>query len=1066
MNLIKTSIKRPLTIIMVFLVVILFGGIGYTRMPADLMPKMDIPVLTIQTMWQGAGPEDVDEQISKKIDEKVSAVSKVKQTQTISQESVSFVVVQFDYGTDVDKVLNDVKSKVDDVQSQLPDGVEKSKVLKIDINAGAIASLVVTSDKSSDDIMKYAEDVIQNKIKAQDGVTSADIKGGENSEVNIIADPAVLSSYNVSLSTIKSTLANSNKTFPYGTITEGENKVTLRGMDQLRSLEDIKQIQIQTNKGQSVRLDQICDVQFGAKDKEDIYRYNGKESLVLDVNKQQDANTLAVMEDVKKAVAELNKSNSEYKITIVNDSSEYIKTSIENVLTEIFTAAIISFLVILVFLKNIRASLVVSLAIPTSIIGTIAVLYFTGETINIVTLSSLVISVGLVVDNSIVVIENIFKYKNNKKLTNEEATFHGTTTVSSAIIGSTLTIICVFLPILFTDGLTKIMFGALAKTIISALAISLIAAITIVPSVFNKLSGGKSSGKMKEKPSPIFDKISEGYKNLIDKSLKHKKIVVLLSTALFVLSIFGARFIGMDFMPASDKGKLSISITLPEGLDLKPSDYYVAMAEEKISDIPEIKTVITSLITSGTSVNSGNKASIHVELVPKEERKLSTAKVQEEIKARMATVPDCKVAVTMDSGFGGGGSSGGSDLALTLKGADLDTLDVLANQIKDKLGDINGLQNIETSIADTTQEAQFKIDKQKANKYGVNTGSIGSILNTAIGGKSVTTAKINDYDVDVNLKFKNDSINNIEDIKQIKIPNNKGQEIPLGNIVDIKMANGLKKISRNDGDYAISITASLKGIDTGTASKKAMEVVNQLNLPKDYEVSFGGNTQNMNESMSGLAYAILIAIVLVYMVMVAQFESFSKPLIIMSCIPYAFVGVVAALLITRISLSIVGMLGVVLLVGIVVNHGIVMIDYIEQLRRASENMPLDEIVAKGAAIRLRPVLMTVLTAALGMVPTALALHEGGEMMQPLAVVIIGGLIVSTLVTLILIPVIYMIFDNWEKKFGKKIHKFTEAISVKYENFKAEKVRPKFSKILNDDIEPKVIDSNENIDLKK
>lgn len=1059
---IKTSIKRPLTIIMVFLILIMFGAIGYTRMPADLMPKMDIPVLTIQTMWQGAGPEDVDEQISKKIDEKVSAVSKVKETQTISQESVSFVVVQFEYGTNVNDVLNDVKSKVDDLQEQLPDGVERSKVLKIDINAGAISNLVVTSDKSSDDIMKYAEDVVQNKIKAQDGVTSADIKGGQNSVVNIIADPAVLSSYDVSLSTVKSILSNSNKTFPYGTITEGENKITLRGMDQLKTLEDIKQIQIPTNKGQSVRLDEVCDIIYGSKDKEDIYRYNGKESLVIDVNKQQDANTLKVMEDVKKAVAELNKSNSQYNITIVNDSSEYIKTSIENVLAEIFTAAIISFLIILIFLKNIRASLVVASSIPISIIGAIAVLYFTGETINIVTLSSLVISVGIVVDNSIVVIENIFKYKNNEKLSNEEATYHGTRTVSSAIIGSTLTIICVFLPILFTEGLTKIMFGALAKTIISSLAISLIAAITIVPSIFNKLSGGKGASKMKEKPSPIFDKISEGYKNLIDTSLKHKKLVVFLSTALFAVSIFGATFIGMDFMPASDKGKLSISITLPEGLDLKPSDYYVAMAEEKISDIPEIKTVITSLISSGTSVSNGNKATVNVELVPKEERKLSTAKVQEEIIQRMATVPDCKIAVTMDSGFGGGGSSG-SDLSLTVKGADLDTLDVLANQIKEKLGDINGLRNIETSIADTTQEAQFKIDKQKANKYGVNTGSIGSLLNTAIGSNTVTTAKINDYDVDVYLKFKNDSINNIEDIKQIKVLNNKGEEIPLGNIVDIKMANGLKKISRNDGDYAISINASLKGIDTGTASNKAMEVVNQLNLPKDYEVSFGGNTQNMNESMGGLVSAVLIAIVLVYMVMVAQFESFSKPLIIMTCIPFAFVGVVAALLITRISLSIVGMLGVVLLIGIVVNHGIVMIDYIEQLRK-SMKAPLEEVVAKGAAIRLRPVLMTVLTAALGMVPTALALSEGGEMMQPLAVVIIGGLIMSTLVTLVLIPVIYIIFDNLEKKFGNKFHKFSEGTSERYEHFKEDKIKSKFRKLFN--IDPKPAEADEKIDLNK
>lgn len=1064
MNLIKTSIKRPLTIIMAFLVVIMFGYIGYVKMPADLMPKMEIPVVSIQTVWQGAGPTDIDEQISEKIEEKVSGVSKVKQTQAISQESVSVVVVQFEYGTNINDIIDDVKSKVDEVQHSLPDEAEKSTVLKLDINSGSIGSLVITGGKAPEDLMKYAEDVVQNRVKAADGVTQADIKGGEKSQVNITADPAVLSSYGVSLSTIKNTLAGSNKTFPYGTITQGEDKITLRGMDELKSLEDIKQIQISTNKGQSVRLDQVCNVEYGKADKKDIYRYNGTESLVIDVNKQQDANTIKVMEEVKKAAAELNKQNPQYNITIANDSSDYIQTSIKNVMSEIFVSSLIAFLVILVFLKTVRASAVVALGIPTSIVGTLAVLYFTGETLNIVTLSSLVISVGLVVDNSIVVIENIFKYRKNKELSNEEAALQGTKTVTSAITGSTLTIICVFLPIMFTDGLTKIMFGALAKTLISALTISLIVAVTLVPSVFNKLSGGKNSAKLEEKPSPIFDKISEFYKKLIDKSLKHKKLVVILSTALFIVSLAGVPFIGMDFMPASDKGKLSIAITLPQGLDLKPSDYYVSMAEEKISDIPEIKTVITSLITSGNSTKSTNTANINVELVEKKERKKSTAQVEKEIIERMSTVPDCKIKVSLDSGMMGGGSSG-ADFSLTVKGEDLDTLDILAKQIEEKLAGVNGLRNIETSIADTSQEAQFTIDKQKANQYGINASSIGSLLNTAIGGSSVTKAKINDYDVDVNLKFKDSSINSIEDIKQIKVISKTGEEVPLGNIANIEMKEGLKKISRSDRDYSISVSATLSGVDAGTASKLAMAEINKLDIPKDYEVSFGGNTQSMNESMSGLVFAMAIAIILVYMVMVAQFESFSKPVIIMTCIPYAFVGVIVALLITRISLSIVGMLGVVLLMGIVVNHGIVMIDYIEQLRH-SMKAPIEEIVAKGAAVRLRPVLMTVLTASLGMVPTALALEEGGEMMQPLAVVIIGGLTVSTLVTLVLIPVIYVIFDNLEKKFGKKIHNITGKISGKYGQFKKEKISPKFNKVLGNNVEPKTIDMEKEQDSLK
>lgn len=1062
MSLTKTSIRRPLMIVMAFVVLIMFGFIGYSKMTADTMPKMEIPVLSIQTIWQGAGPEDIDKQISEKIEEKVSAVSKVKETGTYSRESVSVVVIQFEYGTDINTVINDVKSKVDDVRSELPTDAETPAVIKMDVmNASAIGRLVISGGKSKDDLMKYAEDVVQTKIKTVDGVTEADIVGGEKSQVNITADPAVLSSYNVSLSTIKSAVQATNKTFPYGSIVEGDDKIVLRGMDELNSLDDIKQIQISTNKGQSVRLDEVCSVEYGTVEKKDVYRYNGEESLIIDVKKQQDANTIKVMEGVNKAVAELSKNNSHYDTKVVSDTSEYIKTSVNNVISEIFISSLISFIIILAFLKSFRASFAVALAIPTSIVGTIAFLYFTGETLNMLTLSSLVISVGLVVDNSIVVIENIFKYKNNKNFTNEEAALQGTQTVTSAITGSTLTIICVFLPILFTDGLTKIIFQSLSKTIIAALTISLLVALTLVPSMFNKLSGGKNAAKMKEKPSPLFDKISEVYMKLINVSLRHKSIVVILSTVLFVVAIFGATFLKMEFMPASDKGKISIKIELPEGLALKPSDYYVSMAEKKISDIPEIKTTITTLKTSGSS----NSSDIKIELVPKEERKKSTAEVEKEISERMNSVPDCKIKVALDSSSTGEGSS--SDFSMQLKGPDMDTLEVLAKQIGDKFSTIDGFKNVETSIADTSQEAQFIINKQKANKYGINAGSIASLLHTAVVGDSVTTAKINDYEVDVNLKFIGNSIDNLEDIKQIKVMSKTGEEIPLGQIADIKMAEGLKQINRTDGDYSVSITAGLKGVDTGTATQKATAAIKEMNLPKDYEASTSGDAKNMQESMMGLVYAMGIAVILVYMVMVAEFESFSKPFIIMTCIPFAFVGVVGILLVTQIKISIVGMLGAIMLVGIVVNHGIVLIDYIEQLRKAMVGKAsIEEIVSKGSAARLRPVIMTVLTAAFGMLPTALALEEGGEMMQSLGVIIIGGLSVSTLVTLVLIPVIYVIFDDLEKKFANKIHKITGRISGKYEQFKEEKISPKLNKIIGNTVEPKIIDIEKEEDFLK
>lgn len=1067
MSMTKTSVKRPLTIIMVFLVVLMFGGIGYSKMPANLMPDIDVPVALVMTQWSGAGPEDIDDQISEPIEKSLSSISNVKTTVSKSSEGVSMVVAQFEYGTDVDEKLNDIRSKIDTVKMTLPDDVDTPSILKMDMNAQAIAQIVVSGEGSSDDIMKYAEDTVQVKLESIDGITSADINGGDKTQINVIADPTILSSYGVSLDTIKGLLSATNKSYPYGSITQGDDKIVIRSVDKVEALEDIKAIQIPMSNGETVSLDKICTVEYGTVDKQSIYRYNGQESLVMDVQKQQDANTVQVMKNVNSKISELNNENSQFSLKIVNDTSEYINSSINDVMKNLILSAVIAFFVILLFLKSGRASFVVAVSIPTSIIGAIALLYFTGETLNMVTLSSLVIAVGMVVDNATVVIENIFKYRKDPNLSLEEAAIQGTNTVSTAVMASTLTTVAIFLPILFTEGFTKIMFGSLAKTLIFALTLSLIVALTLVPSIFAKLSGGKNGAKMEEKPSPIFDKISEGYKNIIVLALKHKAVVILISIGMFigaiVLGATGA--IGMDFMSSGDEGMVSISIKLPEGLDLEPSDYYVSMAEEKVSDIPEIETMITQIGSGSAMGSGGSTASISLDLVSSKERKRTTDEIEQDVVERLKVIPDCEINVSQTSSMSMGGSG---DAQVDIKGPDLDVLEEIVNQAKANVEKVSGFRNIETSLADSNKEAQFKIDKRKASLLGINTSSIASTLRTAISGSDATTVTIDDYDYDVNLKFKDSSINSIDDIGQIKVTSASGQQVPLNAFAEIKMADGLKSISRTDGDYSVSITAKADNMDTSTASRLLTQAVNEVDMPRDYSIDVGGSAEMMNESMSSLVMAMVIALILVYMVMVAQFESFSKPFIIMFSIPFAFVGVVIALVISRISLNVVGMLGAILLVGIVVNNGIVLIDYIGQLRDAKVQGTLEDIVAKGCAARLRPVLMTTMTTVVGMIPSALAFGEGGDMMQPLAVVIIGGLSVSTLVTLVLIPTVYLIFDKIENSLRSKFGQIFDKIKIPH-------IGPKKSKmdinILSKDIEDKKESKNdesheEDSDLKK
>ncbi|MDO5517294.1 MAG: efflux RND transporter permease subunit [Clostridium sp.] len=1052
MSMTSTSVKRPLTIIMVFLVVLMFGGIGYSKMPANLMPDIDIPVAMVMTTWPGAGPSDIDDQISDPIDKALSSISNIKTTIARSNESVSIVVAQFEYGTDVDEKLNDIRSKVDIAKTSFPDDVGTPSIMKMDINSRAVAQIVVNGEGTADDLMKYAEDTVQQKIESVDGVTSADINGGDKTEIQVTANPTVLSTYGITIDTINGLLSNTNKSYPYGSITQGDDKITIRSVDKVESLEDIKSIQIPVSNGETVSLDKVCTVEYGSEEKSAIYRYNGEDSLVIDIQKQQDANTVNLMNNVNKTVQELNSENPQFSLTVVNDSSTYIKDSINDVMKNLGISAVIAFLVILAFLKSGRASFVVAVSIPTSIIGAIALLYFSGETLNIITLTSLTIAVGMVVDNATVVIENIFKYRKDPNLTLEEAAIQGTKTVSGAILASTLTTVAIFLPILFTEGFTKIMFGSLAKTLIFALTLSLIVALTLVPSIFVKLSGKNGAG-MEEKPSPIFDKLSEAYQKLIQSALKHKSVVIIISVGMFVGSILigASGLIGMDFMSQGDEGNLAVTITLPEGLDLEPSDYYVSMAEEKISDIPEIKTTVTQIgQASMISSSTDNTATINIELVSSKERKRTTDEVEQDVVGRLKVIPDCEINVSQQSSMGSGMQSG--SIQVDIKGPDVDVLEQISNEAKGYAEEISGFRNVETSISDATEEAQFKIDKRKASVYGINTAAIASTLRTAISGTDTTTVTIDDYDYNIKLKYDDDSIRNIEDVKQIKIKSTSGQDVPLSAFADIKMAEGVKSISRTDGDYSVSITAKADNMDTNTASAKLKEAVNRVDMPRDYSIDVGGTAQMMSESMGGLVTAMLIALILVYMVMVAQFESFSKPFIIMFSIPFAFVGVVLALLVTRISLNVVGMLGAILLVGIVVNNGIVLIDYIAQLRESSFEGSLEDLVAKGCASRLRPVLMTTATTVVGMLPSAFAFGEGGAMMQPLAVVIIGGLSLSTLVTLVLIPTVYLIFDKIESSLGRILgEKFG---NVSFANAKKNIVNKVKSKDIDDNVDIK------------
>lgn len=1024
MNLIKTCVKRPLTIIMIFCVIIVFGYMGYTKMDVALMPDIDMPVATVMTTWSGAGPEDIDSQVTDVIEDAVSGISGVDSVNAISMEGVSLLMLTFDYDIDINEAVNDMRNKVAMAQHNLPDDVGDPTISKVDMNASAISNLVITGDVDPIVMKTYVEDTVVPAIEQVSGVNAASRIGGQESVVNVRVNPDLINRYGISLSTISSVLSSGNLTVPYGTIEDGPNSYTLRTFDKLESVDDIENLQLTASNGKLLTLKDIATVSYEYEEINSIHRYNGVDSLLVSIEKQQSANTVQVMEKVRKTVDRLNKENPDYTIIIGSDESEYISSSINNVWSTMAMSAIVAFIIILLFLKDLKASFLVALAIPLSIVGAVAALFFAGQSLNLITVGGLVLGVGMVVDNSIVVMDNIFKTREtHKEGTLEDACTEGASTVGTAIFASTLTTVAVFLPLLFTSGMVAIMFSALSYSIIFSLMFSILVAMTLVPSLFNLMGHNKKGKELTEKPSPIFDRLKNVYQRFLFFCLGHKLIVIVVSIALLLTSLPLFSTVGIDMMPSADKGTMSISMELPDGVKYEDANFYVTMAEEKISGIEEIESYTTSLDLGGSDMMSmlsdSSTATINVSLVSVKERKRSTKEVSNEVKELLATVPDCDITVSVDDSTMGASMSG---FSLEVTGPDVDILRSVALDIEEEISKIEGLTEITDSLTDGQTEARLEIDKDKASDYGVAVTSVTSILRLAIEGSDVTTADIDTNTVDINLSIDDDVINSLDDLLSYTVTSSKGEQIPIGSFAEIKMAKGASQLVRVNGDYTVTIEAELDGLDTTTAQRLCTEAITKMNLPKDYTVGEGTMTEMLNESVASLIQALIIACLLVYMVMVAQFESFKKPFMIIFCIPFGFIGVIYTIKLLGQSLSMPSFIGMILLVGIVVNNGIVLIDYIEQLR-AQGNLNLKDCVAQGSASRLRPVLMTTLTTVVAMIPTILGIGEGSETMQPMGGVVAGGLSFSTLVTLILIPTIYLTVESHvEKKHAKKAAK--------------------------------------------
>lgn len=1029
------SIKRPVMTWMIIAIVLVLGVVSLSRLGLDLLPNINLPIAAVTASYPGAGPEEIETMVTKPLESVLGTVSNVNSVRSISTEGSSIIILEFNQGTDMDFAALDMREKVDLIKGMLPSDVTNPMVLKLDPTMLPVMQISVASkDGNLSRAQAVVEDTISNRIERIEGVASVSTTGGRQREIAITVQPEKLATYGLSITQISNLLKAENLNMPGGTVVRNDKQLVVRTMGEFKSVDDIKALQIPTPAGGTVKLAEIADVADTFKEVNQYNKINGKESIGISVQKESTANTVQVADGVNAELEKLRQELPDIEIIPVLDQSQFIKMSINNVANNAIIGAILAVIVLLIFLRNVRSSLVIALSIPISVIATFVLVYFSGMTLNLISMGGLALGVGMMVDNSIVVLENIYRHRQEGQ-TRIKAASDGTGEVAMAITGSTLTTLAVFLPIIFVQSLAGEIFKELALTVTFSLLASLVVAITIVPMLASRLVTIEDEGIPKRKTvwtsiDGFFNRTLSGldsfYRNVLKSALKHKGLTAAIVAAAFIAMIALIPFVGSEFLPPMDQGQFSVSIELPQGTVYTKTADITNKVESIIETIPEADTIYTTVggnalasMVGGMGGSSTNVGSISVTLVPKEQRTRTTDEIAAWVSQQVKNIPGAKITVSsmndVASGATGGGTASvmGAPISVDIKGDDMDTLAEVADDIKGLVETVPGVTSAATSMGEGAPELRLTIDRYKASQYGLNAATIASTVQSAIKGQLATRYKVEGREIDVTLYGDESYKTDPDKLSQLLIPTMTGGNVPLGELAKVEEAKGPVAINRQDLRRTVSVSVNISDRALGDVTADIQAKINAYKLPSGYAVSYSGQSQMLNDAFSDLGMALILAIILVYMIMAAQFESFIHPFDIMFAVPLAFGGAVFGLFLTGKALSVPAYIGVIMLAGIVVNNAIVLIDYTNQLR--DRGYSCEEALIKAGPTRLRPILMTTLTTILGLVPLALGIGEGAEMEAPMAIVVIFGLGLSTIITLIIVPVIYSLFDRFSRR---------------------------------------------------
>jgi HAE1 family hydrophobic/amphiphilic exporter-1 len=1025
----QLSVKRPVTVVMIVLIFLLIGAISLVTMTVDLLPEMDLPVAIVVTSYSGAAPEEIETLITKPLEASLGTVHNIDSIQSMSSRGTSIIIVMFNYGTDMDNATLDMREKVDLAQMYFPDAAEKPMVVKMDPNMMPILYIGMQGDMSISELNAVAEDEVQGRLERIEGVASADILGAETDEISVIVEPEVLQAYGISVNSIVSALRAENVNASAGDVEAGEKEYLVRILGEFQTVDQIGEVNIPTVAGATLQLKEIAEIEQGFADSSGYVTIDGKKGIALTVNKQSDGNTVDVSRNVRRTLEEINEELPGVELNILFDQATFIEDSISNIVSDILLGAIIAVVILLIFLRNFRSTAIVSVVIPISLVATFAIMYFQGTTLNLMTLGGLALCAGNMVDNAIVILDNIFRHREAGEGM-VEASIKGSNEMANAITASTLTQMSVFLPLIFVGGLAAELFAPLAKTVVSAQGVSLLMAVIMVPllcSRFLKIDTNYMNRpetdmvrRVMEKSEKAFNTIDAKYRDLLHWALGHKKIILLSTAGLLVVSLVLIPVVGMELLPESDQGSFTVTVELEKGAQLAQTTRVVQQVEEIVDAHPEVDTVLVNVGSGMSSFSSGGSetANFQVKMVPLNERDRSTGEIAQDVREEVAKISGAEITVAVTSMMDAGGGMGSAPISVGIQGPDLEELAKLADQAVEIVRTVEGTREVESDIAEGAPEVTLTVDRGKLGAYGLSTSTLTSSVQSAILGSVATRYSTGEDEIDVRVRFPANTRETLSDLENLSIATPTGVQIPLSELGEIEIAEGPTTINRLDQERIVTVSSQLYERDLASVQGDIEEKLNQeLVLPRGYSIEYGGESQQMVEAFGNLGYALILAVVLVYMVLAAQFESFLYPFIIMFSVPLLFIGAVFGLLITGRTISIMAIIGVITLVGIVVNNGIVLVDWINQLR--DSGVQREEAILLAGPHRLRAILMTALTTGLAMVPMALGIGEGAEMSAPMATVVVFGLGASTLLTLVVVPVMYVVMDNFSIKVANK-----------------------------------------------